>query len=357
MGASAAPLAAHPIAGPAEPGAAVAIADKAARQRGDLSELAVLGTPHLRVLPDDFDVESFAELIERLAAWRPDRIATEEISGRDCEEMRRYDFENEGNPSAYCIDTAPFLASLGLDLPTAEHEAETILADAQADRPPEVRRRLAALFLASGQDTSALVQWLRLSANERRAAASLSEDMVAFLEDRQGRMSEDSLIAAPLAARLGHERIYPVDDQSAVRWGPEMDAKTYGEQIMAIWKSPELDARLARGDAARAQVEAGGDVIEWYRFLNSVESQRDAVATDFGKAAGAKEFSQAGRSYLAYWERRNMLMVANLREVVGAGNRVLAIVGASHKAYYERYMGVSSDVAIVPIEAVLVPGR
>ncbi len=62
-----------------------------------------------------------------------------------------------------------------------------------------------------------------------------------------------------------------------------------------------------------------------------------------------------GRKYLAYWETRNMRMVANIRETIGSGGKVLAIVGSAHKAYYERYLGVSSDLSIVDIRLLLQP--
>jgi pheromone shutdown protein TraB len=46
-------------------------------------------------------------------------------------------------------------------------------------------------------------------------------------------------------------------------------------------------------------------------------------------------------------------MAANIREVVGPGARVLAIVGASHKAYYERYLGMTSDVVLADMDRIL----
>jgi hypothetical protein len=49
--------------------------------------------------------------------------------------------------------------------------------------------------------------------------------------------------------------------------------------------------------------------------------------------------------------------VAHLRAATGnrARARVLAIVGASHKAPDERYLGVMSDVRVVPVNALLRP--
>jgi hypothetical protein len=48
-------------------------------------------------------------------------------------------------------------------------------------------------------------------------------------------------------------------------------------------------------------------------------------------------------------------MVANIREVLGRepGTRLLAIVGASHKAYFEAYLHQMRDVALVDAQSVL----
>ena len=50
-------------------------------------------------------------------------------------------------------------------------------------------------------------------------------------------------------------------------------------------------------------------------------------------------------------------MVANIRAAAGnaPGARVLAIVGASHKASYERYLGMLDDVRVVSTDTVLKP--
>jgi hypothetical protein len=48
-------------------------------------------------------------------------------------------------------------------------------------------------------------------------------------------------------------------------------------------------------------------------------------------------------------------MVANIREVLGRapGTRLIAIVGASHKPYYEAYLHQMRDVTLTDVEPVL----
>jgi len=48
-------------------------------------------------------------------------------------------------------------------------------------------------------------------------------------------------------------------------------------------------------------------------------------------------------------------MVANIRDVLGRypGTRLLAVVGASHKGYYEAYLHQMHDVRLVDASVVL----
>ena len=48
-------------------------------------------------------------------------------------------------------------------------------------------------------------------------------------------------------------------------------------------------------------------------------------------------------------------MVANIRDVLSQhpGRRMLAIVGASHKGYYEAYLNQMHDVRLVSADTVL----
>jgi hypothetical protein len=62
-----------------------------------------------------------------------------------------------------------------------------------------------------------------------------------------------------------------------------------------------------------------------------------------------------GRNYVGYWETRNLRMVANMRDILGQhpGTRMLTIVGASHKGYYEAYLNLMHDVQLVSSDEVL----
>lgn len=341
---------------------AIAIADKAAADRGDRSAVAVLGTSHLSTLPKDYNIGNFSRLLDYLSAWQPHMIAVESLSGAQCDYLRSYAFAYPETAEGYCPNPVPARMALGLDGAKAEEEIEKLLAISAQTRPPETRRRLAMLFLANGDPTSALVQWLRLPAQERKADAVLTPAFVAELEKQATRRNENSIIAAPLAARLGHERVWLVDDHTGDRaTGPLTgDAeKAFGEDMGKLWSNKWVEKRKVADDQwtirIKAKTNASDEIVNWYRAMNSVEAAQDAVSSDFAAAAGDSGTRKTGRKYLAYWETRNLRMVANMREAMGPypGARMLTIVGASHKPYYERYLGATSDVSIVDIDTIL----
>jgi hypothetical protein len=153
---------------------AVEIADAAVRE--PKTEVLVLGTPHLSALPEGTDPALFEPVLDRLAAWKPELIAIEAIDGAQCDYLRAFAFAYEGTAETYCFDAAPARRALGLDQAGAEKAIAELLAEPRSERPPAERRRLAALFLAAGDRTSAMVQWLRLPEAERRPDAVLTEE-------------------------------------------------------------------------------------------------------------------------------------------------------------------------------------
>lgn len=320
------------------------------------TQIAVLGTAHLSTLPATVDMAHFAPLVDRLAAWRPQIIAIESMSGQNCDMMRRYaDYADA--VAHYCFDTAPARRALGIDGPAADAAIEALLATPRPERPPAERRRLAGLFLASGAPASAAVQWLRLPPAERHADANLPDALIAQLDQRAARHREDDVIAVALAVKLGLERIYPVDAQNVLPMQGAISDADFGAGLSRLWDNRWTSARAAQDAQWITRLTSSAAVLDWYRWMNSAQAAEMAVRSDFAAAAADRGAANIGRRYLAYWEIRNLRMVANLREAAGPmpGARMLAIVGASHKGFYERYLGQLADMAIVDIDGLLKP--
>jgi hypothetical protein len=325
--------------------------------KGAPNEVMVLGTAHLAGLPAAFRPENLSLVNERLLAWKPRIIAIESRSGPQCAFLRQYPERYAGTVKSYCAwDPAPARAATGLDVPAATAEIDRLLAHWPANPTPSQRRHLAAVFLAGGEPVSAVVQWLRLPAAERHAGDGLDAGLAAVLDKRdggRGARGEDMQIAAPLAARLGLERVMAMDDHTAD--APDADPKAYGAAIQKAWDNPVNARRRQADERLNGRVGDSEGVLALYRSLNDPGMARVIYDSDFGAALEEGSPGQYGRGYVAWWETRNLRMAANIREAIGnlPGQRTLVIVGASHKWYLEAYLNQMHDVRIVSTDAVL----
>ena len=320
------------------------------------SEVLVLGTPHLSGLPASFSPTSLDLLMQRLESWKPQIITVEALSGAQCDYMRRYRTRYSDSIKSYCWDPAPAGLATGLDVPAANAEVERLLATWPSSPTAAQRRHLAAIFLAAGEQTSALVQWLRLAVSERSPQNGLDETLVKRLQELSEKRNENFQIAAPLAARLGLERVYAMDDHTADSSSDDEAAdKAAGEIMQSLWNNPATAKLRLESDALYKKLNSSEGVLAMYRAFNRVEQAALVYDSDFGAAIKDNSPKQVGRIYVGYWETRNLRMVSNIRDVIGAnpGKRTLTIVGAAHKAYFEAYLNMMHDVKLINAGQVL----
>jgi hypothetical protein len=304
---------------------------------------------HLSGLPAGFKPASLNGVIERLAAFRPDIITIEQEPGEDCDLAARH-------PAKYgpdwCPSTKAAQEATGLDIPAALAEVDRTLKNWPAQPTPAQRRRLAAAFLAASEPASAQVQWLHLPEAERRAGDGLSAALVERLNKLMQRKNEDNLIAAPLAARLGHQRVHAVDNHTGDRIDVP-DIKAFVKSIEAAWASGNGEMKgIQQREAEMAQA---ADLLPLYRYINSPESMRIYAESNVLPMMRAKSEQGYPQIWVGGWEVRNLRMVANIRETFRErpGARVLTIVGASHKPWFDAWLGQLQGVEIVNAGEVL----
>lgn len=252
---------------------------------GPRSQVLVLGSHHLSEHPGGFGPEALEPLLERLEAFAPEVITVESVSGEQCDLVMRFQGVYSDGWERYCFDTAPARAATGLDVPAAGARMLELLRGLPGSPTPAQRRELASVYLAAGEPDSALVQWLQLGEQERRAGDGL----------------DGALVQA-------------------------------------------LDEYMQRGDA-----------LEAYRQANSPQVLQAMVEGDFGAALADPSPERYGQFYVGGWETRNLRMVANVRDAFRdrPGARVLAIVGATHKPWFDSLLGRMQGVDIVDVQDVL----
>lgn len=328
---------------------------------GEPTQILVLGTMHLSGTAEDFDPAVLEPLLQRLQAFDPDAITIEALPGRQVAQMWDYQATYPGVASRYggrATVTAAF-ASIGLelDMPAAEAELRRTLRAWPASPAAPDRRRLAALFAASGDPSSAMVQWWRLAPEERIAddnvTAALVEHFATY--DTSARRNENTFIAARLAARLGLDRVYPTDDQS-----DEIQSPTWEQDYTAFVSEPWFAEMLESPTFAplrmvQQHVRTPEETLTTYRMLNTPRTGRNDSDGQWLSMMTRPSPNNAGRARVAAWETRNLRMVANIREVAAnyPGGRILVIVGSAHKPWFDAYLRMMSDVEVVDAERVL----
>ena len=317
------------------------------------TRVLTLGSPHLSQLPVKVTATMLAPLLDKLARFAPQIITHEGLSGEQCELLQRHAATYPGMFDTYCWRNDDAAAATGLSVAAAMAEAATLLSDWPAQPSAAQRRRLAVVFLAAGDRPSAYVQWWQLPTEERRAADGISEALLKTLTRSGDTPNETIDVAVALAVRLGLQRVYAVDDHTA-DGVQALAGAGFDEALQQHWAA----IRLPAAEAIRAKeksLRGPADVLALYRQYNRPATLRAFVEADFRDALKESSAQRFGRQYVAWYEVRNLRMVANIRAAFGnvPGARVLNIVGASHKAFYDHYLQQMSDVRLVDAEAIL----
>lgn len=322
-------------------------------QAGPPTEVLTLGTAHLSQMKTPPSAAMLAPLLNRLAAFRPTIITHEGISGEQCDTLKRYAATYPDMFETYCRGTEDAAHATGLDVPQATAAATAMFATWPRDPAPAQRRRLAALFLAAGDRPSATVQWLRLPAAERREGDGLDAALVKILARDGAKPNETFDIGVALAVRLGLDRLYAIDDHSADSIQAQAGAG-FGGALQKHWSGIAF-AEATEYQQLQDTMTSGADLLAFYRYANQPATQRAFIAADFGGALKQASPEAYGRQYVAWYETRNLRMVANIRAAFGnhPGARVLNIVGASHKGYFDAYLDMMHEVKLVDAETIL----
>lgn len=316
---------------------------------GPRAQVLVLGSIHLNVMPASFNSAALDGVLDRLAAFRPDIITIEAENGEECDLAARHPAKYGAD---YCASTGVAMAATGLDMPAAMAEVDKTLRTWPAQATPAQRRRLAALFMAANDRASAYVQWLQLPEAERRTGDKLNATLVEILSHTEKRNNESYQIAARLAARLGLARVHAVDNHT----GDHIDVpdiKAFVRSIEAAWAAG--GAALEERENREKVLADAPDLLPLYRAINDPESLRvraDANVVPMMRARSAEGYPQI---WVGGWETRNLRMVANIRETFRErpGARVLVIVGASHKPWFDNWLGQLQGVDIADVEKAL----
>ena len=316
---------------------------------GPRAKVLVLGTVHLGELPAGLDPAVLDHLLDRLADFKPDIITIEALSGEECDLAARHPAKYGPD---YCASTALAQAETGLDVPAALMQVDKAFKAWPAQPTAAQRRHLVASLLAANERASADVQWLQLPVAERRAGDGLTPALVALIEQISKRQNEDELIGARLAARLGLQRVFAVDNHTGDNID-YTDKAAFARELETAWAAGS--AAMKEREKTEATLLQAPDLLPLYRFINEPEGLRMLSEVNVRAALRARSTQGFAQMWVAGWEIRNLRMVANVHETFRErpGARVLAIVGASHKPWFDQWLGQMPGVDGVDVAEVL----
>lgn len=329
------------------------------RLHGDPTQVLVLGTPHLSGTAEGWDPAVLEPLLARLAAFRPEVITIEALSGQAVSALWHYRSLYGETAQSYggrtIIIAAAGSVGTGMDMAEAEAEARRLLRSWPAAPTPAQRRRLAGLFAAAGDPYSALVQWWRLDPAERRTEDGINAALAAQLDQLAARRNENHLIGSRLAQRLGLERVHPIDSHDDDALTPEQ-MEIFGREIFQpLGEELRADPRFRPLMEAAERLRTPDELMATYRMLNRPAAGQVNADLEWLRMMDRPTPGNVGRIRLAGWEVRNLRMAANIRQAMAGapGGRVLVIVGSGHKPWLDAYLGMMADVQLVDAEAIL----
>lgn len=333
------------------------------------TRVLILGTSHLRQIDKAFQPRMLDRLAAVLEGFGPQAICIESLPGA---RVREYELRREaGSLYGEVLDSfAKTHLRLGQAarniLKTTQEAARKKVQDAlragraiskagEAAFSPS-RAELALWMLAAYEPASAVLQWSRMSADERRAQTVIPTEMMAALDAERDKVNEVPALAVRLAARLGLERLEPVDDfeelDDLAEFADQMEKDFQGNPLLdAAAKSPIYTEGKARLDDGLAK----GDLLPSYVFLNSAAYAEADVDAQWGVFLRTRLPSGTDRGRLGMWENRNLKIAARIRAVAAhhPGGRILVIYGAAHKPFLEAYLSRASDIELVQLESLI----
>jgi Family of unknown function (DUF5694) len=318
------------------------------------TQILVLGSTHLQSIKDKFSPKLLDNLIETLKRFKPDLICVENLSGEVIERMQRGGDEDTAKQfaSVHIRFAKKAQKLVGLSRVEAEQRSRKLLS--QKLTTPK-RLELILLFLAAYDSNSAALQWSYLPQKVRESTTNIPKDIRAFLEKDLAEPNEIISIGVRLARELGFQRLSAMDDHPYSSVYAD-NPKEYSNVLKKSFGqfNDENNAFLKDFKGGLEKRLEQGDLLPYYRYLNSPKVGRMLEAGNSLPFLQMNHPSGLDRAWVAMWETRNLMMTAYIRRASAlcGGKRILVIVGCSHKPLFDRYLKQLTDVQVVQFKDV-----
>jgi hypothetical protein len=318
------------------------------------SEVLVLGTAHLSGYRDRLLPGHLEPLLDRLEVFAPTRIAVEALTADEVALLAEREAHDPAAAELLSMFGRETLTAgrkmqqaMDIDRVAAERRASTRLA-ANGALSNDERLDLVGDLLAAYDPVSATLQWSYLPPESRLRAGSLPTEIRELLDRNLQSANEIYSLALPLARRSGLQQIHSMDSQydgvrilSAPR---ELLVELLSDPARSQMRDQEQDRHA---DSVREAAFAAGDLLPLYLHINSDGHQMVDV-TQWNWLFHGRHASGLDRFRYALWELRNLRQANHVIDIAASGEpeRLLVIVGSSHKAYLDRVLATQLSVRL-----------
>jgi len=324
------------------------------------THVMILGTPHLQSLGDHFKPSLLDNLLDVLERFKPDLIGVESIPPFLLEDMelRKDKFADVINQFAKL--RIEYGHKMQQNLKISRQKAEDIahsLFLALRDEPKSYDKRaeLVQCLLASYDDVSALLQWSYLPEAFRSRYKDIPDNIHDYINDQLESSNEIISIGISIAKRLGLDRIEYVDDHHDKEIFLKIASKLMAEiQNNSEYLSVQNDSFYKKSQQRLQDAVKKGDLLPYYIYMNSLEYEARDMELQWNLWFRTKLQSGLDRSRMALWEVRNLNISSHIRRATALhpGERLLVIIGASHKPFLETYLNQMVDIKLVQLRDV-----
>jgi hypothetical protein len=314
------------------------------------TQLLILGTAHLRVLGENYRPRLLDKVIAKLLEFRPNLICVERLPGEVIEVTKA-----KGDSETLELFVGPWLdvaLKLQKRLKVSRFRAEQSVRKMLEKKRLSVDGRLELILhmLANYDSTSAVLQWSYLPETLRQTQTVISKPIAKILENLLYSPNEYYSIGVRLSRELKLQSIVSIDDHNHTH-DEGLTTKEYVKEwkkavnLLSEENKKHMDDSKHRFEAAVAK----GDLLPFYVYCNSPKVSKELWDLEGKSWLRATPPSRFADMKLAQWEVRNLNMASHIRQAMmfHSGEKVLVIVGSSHKVFLERYLKPMLGISIV----------
>ena len=237
---------------------------------------------------------------------------------------------------------------LKLDRIEAEIRIDSILSNTISDNT--TRMKLILLFLANGDIASATLHYEKLKI-QNADVSDLGEETTKLLSEYAADYNEINLIGLKVSMEQNLDKVEYIDDFQ----DEAILLKHFPFFIDDVQNNPGLIQEVSENRIYKKQQQisemaiSNNDLLPLYLFLNSQEFTEGDKQAQWDIWLRSNFKSNSDRARYALWEMRNLDIAANIARTTAfyPGQKILVIIGVSHKHFLDRYLGQLDDIEII----------